>query len=686
MPYKNLSFDPAINQPELLKAWQSFIKTGKIESAVVPAKVAESWIRSKKFGVDPYNFHPNSYLDSKNYKQRLSKNRQLIEISRPIMKSIHNSLEKTSYIVVLYDADGYHLLRIGKRKDFQRSKEFKIKEGLCFEEWSLGTCGFSLAKRAQEPIQIIGCEHYSSLLHYVTGSYAPIFDYENDKLIGIVGVTGAKTIPNDHTLAIVIASATAIENLIKIDKTRQNCFVLAKSLQIAINSIEDGLIVFDKSYRIVEMNSLAQQIIGASNFIGRHISTLKDFKVIHDTAIQCFKSSNFHSNDINCQLRGKMYLFSINLLKKNRRNAQGFVVHLKNIKKLTQIYHSITNESPIHNLKNIIASSSGIAQIMEVVKVASKTDACVIIEGESGSGKEVFAQCIHNESKRKNKPFVVIDCTAIPQELLESTLFGHEKGSFTGANATRIGKFELADKGTLFLDEIGDMSPAMQAKILRAIETRTIERVGGNKSIKVDVRIISATNRDLHQRINDNLFRADLFYRLNVFRILVPPLRARMDDIPKLVKKFIYEFAPMFNIDIPKISDDYLAALNAYNWPGNIRELKNGVQYSLAKLLDKKILTSRELKGFFPQEEKSPYSGYRELHDQNFYKVEKKPYLGSQEAIDTNTKNVYFQNKNLKRIEKKAILETLESFKGNKTKTAKSLGISRATLYRKLKD
>ena len=651
-----LSFDPEVNQPELLNAWLKFVNSNVIQTDVVPVEIAKSWIRSKQAGVDPYDFSVNSYLSPEAYQRRVKKHEYLIEMARPIMESIYSSLGKTRYLVVLYDADGYHLLRIGSRKDFQRSEQFKIREGLCFEERDVGTCGFSLAKYLMKPVQITGCEHYSSLLHYVTGSYAPIINPENSKLIGVIGVSGAKTQPNDHTQAIVIAASTAIENLLQLDKSRQDQIILAKSLQVAMNSLEDGVVIFDKNLFIVEMNSIARKIFGLKDTYGMHITSLDHIEDIYRIAVQCLESKQQAPEEIDCLIKERMYIVAIKLLKTNSQTIQGIVVHLKNFRQMARIFQNIAGEKPRYSLKNMVADSHSMSEVRQIIQIASKTDANVIIEGESGSGKEVVAQRIHNESTRKNNPFVVVNCAAIPNELMESTLFGHEKGAFTGADTTHLGKFELAHKGTLLLDEIGEMSTGMQAKMLRAIETQMIERVGGKKPFSVDVRIIAATNRDLYDLIRHNRFRADLFYRLNVFRVYLPPLRNRMDDISKLVEMFTHEFSIMFKIAKPDVSAAYLSTLQEYNWPGNVRELKNAIQYSMARLTENEALAPIHLSGFFPPSNDANQIDCMELEVQK-----------------------------LDLIEKQIITKSMESFKGNKTQVARSLGISRATLYRKLK-
>ena len=213
--------------------------------------------------------------------------------------------------------------------------------------------------------------------------------------------------------------------------------------------------------------------------------------------------------------------------------------------------------------------------VMDLVAVTAEQDVTVLITGESGTGKELVAKAIHEASVRCNHPFVGVNCAALPEALLESELFGHEKGSFTGAHQQRLGKFELAQGGTLFLDEIGDMSPAIQAKVLRVLQERTFERVGGNKSLKADVRVVSATHRDLRKMIRDGAFREDLYYRLNIVPIRVPPLRERMEDLPLLVGHFLAHFNEHYNKHVGGVLDSVLERFQLHDWPGNIRELRN---------------------------------------------------------------------------------------------------------------
>jgi transcriptional regulator with GAF, ATPase, and Fis domain len=228
--------------------------------------------------------------------------------------------------------------------------------------------------------------------------------------------------------------------------------------------------------------------------------------------------------------------------------------------------------------EQVIGNSPALESVLEQVERVAPTDSTVLIHGETGTGKELIARAIHNISSRCGRSFVKLNCAAIPLDLLESELFGHEKGAFTGAIAQKIGRFELADKGTLFLDEVGDIPPALQPKLLRVLQEQEFERLGSTRTHQVDVRLVAATNRDLVDMVKEREFRSDLYYRLNVFPVLLPPLRERREDIPALVSHFVDMFTRRMGKQIDHISPETIASLTAYQWPGNIRELQNLIE------------------------------------------------------------------------------------------------------------
>lgn len=309
----------------------------------------------------------------------------------------------------------------------------------------------------------------------------------------------------------------------------------------------------------------------------------------------------------------------------------------------------------------IIGKSPAIKEVILLIERVAETNATVLITGESGTGKEVTALAIHQNSNRKDCPFVPVNCAALPEQLLESELFGHEKGAFTGAVALKRGRFEIADNGTIFLDEIAEMSPVMQAKLLRVLQEKAFERVGGTETLKVNVRIIAATNRDIREMVNKGQFREDLYYRLNVIHIHLPPLRERREDIPLLAKNFLKKHM-MGSHHVKKIDSKALDMLVKYHWPGNIRELQNVIERAVIICRGDTIL---------------PEHLPKELHEQG---GDKKTY-----PVET---IIRFPDSgiSLEQVEKELILKALEKSGGNQTKAAQLLGITRSALiYRSQK-
>jgi two-component system nitrogen regulation response regulator NtrX len=300
----------------------------------------------------------------------------------------------------------------------------------------------------------------------------------------------------------------------------------------------------------------------------------------------------------------------------------------------------------------LLGNSPKMELLREQIKMAAQSNSRVLIMGESGSGKELVARLLHENSKSAGKLFIEVNCAAIPQELIESELFGHEKGSFTGAFESKKGKFELADEGTLFLDEVGDMSLSAQAKVLRIIETQEFQRVGGSKNIKVDVRIISATNKDLKEEVKKGNFREDLLYRLNVIPILVPPLRERKEDIPLLVDYFLDSFAGEYGKKSKKISPEALKMIEAHDWPGNIRELRNVIE-RLVIMTPSDTITAKNI--LIVEQSSQDYLSYKTM----------------KEARDA--------------FEKDFITKRLEENNWNISKTAEILQMERSNLHKKIK-
>jgi len=309
-----------------------------------------------------------------------------------------------------------------------------------------------------------------------------------------------------------------------------------------------------------------------------------------------------------------------------------------------------------YRLEGMVGEAPEMQAIYHLIRQAAATKATVLVLGESGTGKELIAQALHEQSPRKDKPFIKVACAALSESLLESELFGHERGSFTGALGRREGRFELADGGTLFLDEIGEIPQSMQVKLLRALQQREFERVGGTQTIKVDVRVIAATNRDLALEVKEGRFREDLYYRLNVVSLTIPPLRRRKGDIPALVSLFVEKYGKGYSKEIKGLAPGMMNALLAHDWPGNVRELENAIERAVV-LAQGGELTADDL----PPSLRGPRPS---SHD-------------SSSLIPGGT---------LEQIEREAILRTLELVSGSTTKAAEMLGISVRKIQYRLKE
>ena len=309
----------------------------------------------------------------------------------------------------------------------------------------------------------------------------------------------------------------------------------------------------------------------------------------------------------------------------------------------------------------LIGSGAKMRRVFETIQKVAETDLSVLIRGESGTGKELVAQALHESSRRRAQPFVAVNCAAINKELVESELFGHEKGAFTGADARRIGRFEAADGGTIFLDEIGDMAPETQAKVLRVLEERKLERVGSTKTIEVDVRVVSATHRDLEERAKEGAFREDLYYRLKVVEIELPPLRDRIEDLPALSDRFLGQVAERLERDKKILSEEALARLSRHEWPGNVRELRNVLERAAVLAAGVEI-------------------GAADLSlDADLEHV-------PSESPDLDIPFSEAKKQTVERFERRYLSEALREHEGNVSRTANAIGMVRQSLQQKIRE
>lgn len=453
----------------------------------------------------------------------------------------------------------------------------------------------------------------------------------------------------------------------KISKKLDEDEVYIDILNTILDTFNERFVVVDKNGIITMMSKAYKEFVGDQNPEGKHVTEVIEntrMHVVVDTGImevgeiQEVKGSRMIAMRIPLKKDGRVIGAVGKTMFKDVSDLVSLSKKISKLEKEIEYYKNELADKRIakYSFENLVGDSPSMNEVKALAKKAAKTNSNVLILGESGTGKELFAHALHNASCRNLGPFVKINCAAIPAQLLESELFGYEEGAFTGAKkGGKKGKFELANGGTILLDEIGDMPLTMQAKLLRVLQEKEVERLGGNILKNIDVRIISSTNKDLEKLVKKNEFREDLFYRLNVMVIKLPALRERKEDIEALTNELKMKIANRLGIYVEGISPDAIEYLKSYNWPGNIRELENVIERSI-NLLDTDLII--------------------------------KPKHLPARLTRKKSKTYLMGNRNLKSIvedvEKEVIMECLEKTKGNKNKAAKILGISRVGLYKKI--
>jgi len=426
-----------------------------------------------------------------------------------------------------------------------------------------------------------------------------------------------------------------------------------------LNSITDGVLTVDNEWRITSFNPAAEMITGyrAEDVMGRQCHEIfKSEKCKENCPLKRTMKTQMPVYDYEMEIinaNGETVPISVNtaLLIDEQNKIIGGVETFRDL----SFYKNVSEELNLkYSFANMIGKDKKMQEIYSLLQTISPTSTTILIMGETGTGKELVARAIHHNSPRKDKPFIKVDCTSLPETLLESELFGYKKGAFTDARTDKPGKFELADSGTIFLDEIGNIPPSIQSKLLRVLEEHAFEPLGGVKTVKVDVRVVAATNRDLQQAIEQGKFREDLYYRLNVMPITIPPLRDKPEDIPLLIEHFLSVFGRKFEKTITKLSQDAMDLLLDYPWPGNVRQLEHAIEHAFIHCTGRTIQI-------------------RHLPDD----ISQKSSILVDRILKTEDP--------IEEIEKEVILEALKRNNWDREKTAKTLKISRITLWRKMK-
>ncbi|SHJ10377.1 sigma-54-dependent Fis family transcriptional regulator [Desulfofundulus thermosubterraneus] len=546
-------------QKRMVKNWERFINSGTLDLCDVRSTVATSWQRCKIAGVNPVGGICKRILSDNRIEQLEEENKMLLDVARPIIKSVYNIVQGSGFMVVLTNSEGIILETMGDGKTLAMADRLNFFRGADWTEESVGTNAIGTCLVTGVPIQITGAEHFCTNHHLWTCSAAPIRN-PGGLILGCLDMSGPYDKMHPHTLGLIVAAAQAIE--------KELCREMLKR----------------------EWNS---------------------FKGVQVDGVPAFPHGQPAAG-----------------------NAGAYRARF--------------------TFDDIIGTSRQIRAAVNLARRAAACSSTVLLLGESGSGKEIFAQAIHNGGDRRNGPFIPVNCASLPAGLIQSELFGYSDGAFTGARrGGQPGKFEMAHGGTLFLDEIGDMPLEMQANLLRVLQERNVTRVGGKKAIPVDVRIIAATNKDLFREVQKGNFREDLFYRINVLTIEIPPLRERAEDLSLLIRHFLAGISARVGKNLAGIDPAAMEILLSHRWPGNVRELANVLEQAII-FADGPVIQPGHLPRYLT-------GGSR------------RPVVGLGQVVT------------LEQMEINAIKEALAVFRGNITRTAKALGIGRNTLYEKIK-
>lgn len=646
-------FVPTVDQT-LREAHEILHRSGVVPSDKLRPIIARSWERCRKLGVDPRSGQCPDKVSGNELQARLEKYDFLLKAAAPFMEGLYEFVRDSGFVVLLADADTCILKVIGTENADERAAVYHTPGAIWKEEYA-GNTAIGMALIDGTPLQIHALEHYCKDLLAWTCSAAPIRDPDG-RIIGALDMSGSTDRVHCHTLGMVVAAVTAIENQMAMKRAERELKTAYKFQAAIVGSISDGLLTIDNRGFITYLNAVGARMIGIDHreVIGRHIQDVVDYRA---TIMDVLASGTGYADKEFFHKSGRGVLHFIQTavpIRDENGELVGVVDAFREAKRVRQMVNQMIGAQANFTFDDFVGRNRQVQDVLRLAKAAAASSSTVLIQGESGTGKEILAQAIHNGSSRREGPFVAINCGAIPRELIESDLFGHEEGAFTGARrGGRPGKFEMANGGTIFLDEIGDMPPDMQVKLLRVLQERKLMRVGGSNYIDINVRVLAATHRDLLLEVEEGNFRRDLYYRLNVLWIAMVPLREWLDDLPLLVTHIIDKLNRKLGKVIRGVTPAVMERFRGHSWPGNVRELENVLERAM------------------------------NINHGDFIDVE---YLPKMLWKPEETQVALGQGRaSIKEVEKMAILKAMEATGGNIARASRLLRISRNTLYSKIR-
>ena len=627
------------------KMWKRFVQEGVIDSARINKRISESWIRCKNRYVNPYLGTGREILLGESFDIQKKKHQQLLDITLPHVEKMSTFISDTGMIAILIDPEGYVLSMKGKKPILQYAGDINFVEGVRWTEEEVGTNAIGTALHAKEPILISGTEHYSVASHKWSCSAAPIHD-EEGRLVGILDISCPIERSHPNMLAIVSSIAYTVEQEWRRRRELDELELIRCTWELAESN--QPIVFINQKDQVVFANQIVSQKI--SRWPGKcdYRSFLQEYEYME---------------------RKRTPIYS--------KQHGGLLGHCVQLGDLTvNIRRSVTMpfSSDRIRFQGETGTSTAFQRVLRQIERISQSSVSVFIRGESGTGKELVARAIHENSPHRSGPFVAVNCGAIPKDLIESELFGYAEGAFTGSRRHGYkGKLEQANGGTLFLDEIGEIPHQMQVALLRVLQERKVTPIGSNSEIPVQIRVITATHRDINQLVQEGKFRADLYYRLHVFPLYVPPLRERKEDIPHLVRHYCRKNS----LELPAIPG-LMQRLMEYDWPGNIRELFNTLERISIVGEEEIPFLLQELFPSGPWEAAAVTDDSRKRAGAGHASPDVRTVSSPRRNGDSD-KLTYREE-----IEKQSIIQALQKTNGSASAAAALLGIPRSTFYRKL--
>ncbi|MGU9541845.1 sigma-54-dependent Fis family transcriptional regulator [Bacillus cereus] len=607
--------------PFYLHTWKKFVNEGVLDSNRINQRISESWHRCKQANVNPHMNKGQKILSSNIFQEQKKKSEIFLDIALPQIQNMRKTIDELQMMALLIDPDGYVLSLSGNKQTLKRAKHINFIEGVKWTESAVGTNAIGTALEIEEAIMISGTEHYTVASHSWSCAAAPIHN-DDGKLIGVLDFSCPIEFSHPYMLGMVTSIAHAIERECSI-RVHQN----------ELHLIHRFLDVIDSDEQVVICNH-RDVIVSASKSVRERINNWSRMKL-----------EELMHHGLETKLEIPVY---------SNERMIGKCMYLKENKQMNT-YSALTFIKGI-TFSGVTGTSRAFQHTLEEIKLVSPTDVSVYVCGETGVGKEYVARAIHENSPRKDGPFIAVNCGSLPKELMESELFGYAEGAFTGARRQGYkGKFEQANGGTLFLDEIGEVPPEMQVALLRVLQERTITPIGSSKLVPVNIRIITATHKDLLRLVEEGKFRQDLYYRLHVYPLYVPSLIERKEDIPYFIQHFCER--KNWNVVFPKsIYNQFLQ----HTWPGNIRELVN--------VLERIYILSQ---------------GREICEKQVDFLLQ--TMRGNQQQLELQVENktehtLHFREK----IQRDSMIEALQKTNGNVSLAAKLLNVPRSTFYKRM--